>query len=124
MKNHQLPLSRSEYEKFQAARRRAIFSVCAILLYAVALALMVNLFKVEPSPAILLVSGFLIIIVSMIQFIRYKCPRCKTTPMTTRTSFGGGEVVIGGYVALRPKKCHKCGVLFEPPTEERGQLQI
>jgi hypothetical protein len=115
------PLTQAEYEKFQAKRRRVISGVIVAFSFVGVLAISIKFLHLEPHPAVPFLF-FPITIWLLIQMFKFKCPRCGTTPMTTRTSFGGGEVVVGSFVALRPKKCHKCGVAFAPPQPDANQI--
>jgi len=112
------PLSRIEYEKFQALRKRVILSGCFGFGFSVVIAIMVNVLHVEPNFGVLAVGSFISVIWILLQMFKYKCPRCGAMPMTTRPSFSPEEVTVTGFVALFPKKCHKCGVLFVPPKED------
>ena len=114
------PLTQAEYETFQAKRRGVIRGVIVAFSFVGVLAICTKLLHLEPHPAVPFLF-FPITIWLLFQMFKFKCPRCGTTPMTTRTSFGGGEVVVGNFVALRPKKCHKCGVAFAPPEPEAEQ---
>jgi len=118
MTNDSKPLSREEYERFETLRKRVLFGGCVVFAYAVCVAIMVNLFHFEPNLFIIMVSFPIPTIWTLFQMFKYKCPRCGTTPMVKRLSFGFGEVEAGSYVALSPKKCLKCSVLFAPPQEE------
>ena len=115
------PLTQTEYGKFESNRKRVIFGGIAAFAFAGVVGICQKVFRLEPNPYVFFVLLWIITIWLLIQMFKFKCPRCGTTPMTTRPSFGGGEVVIGSFVALRPKKCHKCGVAFAPPEPEAEQ---
>ena len=110
--NPQDTLSQVEYADFLKLRQRVILAGGAGFLFAVMVAVMVNVLHIEPHPVVLFPLSFPIVIWLLIQMIKYKCPRCGNTPMITRLSFGGGEATAGGFVSLFPKKCSKCGVHF------------
>jgi len=114
------PLTQAEYEKFESNRKRVISGVIVVFSFVGVLAISIKFLHLEPHPAVPFLF-FPITIWLLIQMFKFKCPRCGTTPMTTRTSFGGGEVMVGSFVALRPKKCHKCGVSFAPPQLDADQ---
>lgn len=110
-------LSQAEYKDFQSRRTRVVVGFCAALSYALLLAVLKHTLHVEPNLALLLACGFAIGIWVLLQLFGFKCPRCGTIPMMTRTSFGTGNAAVTGFVALRPKKCLKCGVRFTRPQE-------
>jgi hypothetical protein len=112
------PLTQAEFDRFNTRRKRVIYGVIAIFSFAVLLGINDKLLHLKPHVAVIFLFGVPIMLWTLIQMLKFKCPRCDTTPMTTRASLGGGEVEVGSYVALRPKKCHKCGVLFEPPKQD------
>lgn len=105
-------LSRAEYDSFQSRRLKVLLGGVLGFAFAIAVAITVNLFHVEPHPVVLGVGSFVCVIWLLVQMFKYKCPRCGTTPMTTRLTFGNDETAEGGFLALFPKKCSKCGVLF------------
>ena len=111
------PLTQTECDKFQSQRKRVVAGVVAIFSFAGVLVVSKKILHLEPNQLVIFLFGVPLILWLLIQMFKFKCPRCGTTPMTTRTSFGGGEVVVGSFVALRPKKCHKCGVAFAPPQD-------
>ncbi|MCA0176618.1 MAG: hypothetical protein LCH73_10085, partial [Proteobacteria bacterium] len=115
IKRSEGPLTQIEFDMFNARRKRIIFGFTGIFSLAIFLGVNDKLLQLKIPVGAIFVCGASIMLWTLIQMLKFKCPRCNTTPMTTRTSLGGGGVEIGGYVALRPKKCHKCGVLFEPP---------
>lgn len=114
----QKPLTQVQYDTFQSQRKRVIFAGIAVFSFAGVMGLNQKFLHLEPNPFVIFVCVGVITIWLLIQMFKYKCPRCGTTPMTTRPSFGGGEVVVGSFVALRPKKCHKCGVSFVAPQPD------
>jgi len=113
----QEPLTQVEYKKFQHFRKRVIFSGIAAFSFAGVMGINQKFLHLEPNPFVIFVCVGLITIWGLIQMFKYKCPRCGTTPMMTRPSFGGGEVAVGSFIALRPIKCLKCGVSFSPPQQ-------
>lgn len=116
------PLTQAEFDKFNAQRKRVIYGLIAAFSFAGLVVAANKLFTFVPHPAVVFLFCVPITLWTLIQMFKFKCPSCGTTPMTTRASLGGGEVEVGSYVALRPKKCHKCGVLFEPPLKDSGRL--
>jgi hypothetical protein len=112
------PLTQAEFDKFNAQRKRVIWAVLAPFAYACVVVAAKKLLDFDAHPAAHFLFGAPTIIWALVEMFKFKCPRCNATPMTTRASLGGGEVEVGSYVALRPKKCHKCGVLFEPPKQD------
>ncbi len=115
------PLTQAEFDTFNARRLGVIHSMILIFTLAVVVGVAGRFFGFAPNAALVFWCGAPLVIWGLIQMFKFKCPRCHTTPMTTRASLGGGEVEVGSYVALRPKKCHKCGVLFEPPKPNETQ---
>jgi predicted RNA-binding Zn-ribbon protein involved in translation (DUF1610 family) len=118
------PLTQTEYDKFRSLRKRAMAPLIAAFAFAIVMVVTQKVFYLEPPMVVLFLFIVPITIWGLIQILKYKCPRCGTMPMMTRTSLGGGEVEVGSYVALRPKKCHECGVLFECPQKVSGQFDV
>lgn len=112
----QEPLTRAESDKFQSQRKRVTLAGVAVLSFAGVMAINQKFFRLEINVLVIFACVGVITIWGLIQMFKYKCPRCGTTPMMTRPSFGGGDVEVASFVALRPKKCFKCGVSFAPPA--------
>lgn len=111
------PLTQVEFDEFNSQRKRMIWAVIAPFAYACVIVAVKKLFDFEVHPAVHFLFGAPSIIWALVEMLKFKCPRCGTMPMTTRTSLGTGEIEVGSYVALRPKKCRQCGVLFEAPPQ-------
>lgn len=105
-------LSRVEFDQFEGARKlAAILWVLCLGLGLLAATLKIAFNRViDVDLAVGLT--FILTIMLLVTIFRYKCPRCGTTPMTERVSVATGEIEAGGFVALRPKRCMKCGVMF------------
>jgi hypothetical protein len=117
------PLTQAEYTKFQMRRKRVILGVAAIFSFAVFLGINDKFLHFTPPMALLFLFAVPIMLWTLIQMFKFQCPRCGTMPMTMRASLGAGEGEVGNYMALRPKKCHKCGVLFEPPLRDSARRE-
>lgn len=109
---NQGPLSKTEFDSFQSRRFKVLLTGCIGFAFAIGVAVSVNIFHVEPHPAVLGIGSFVCVISLMVQLFKSKCPRCDTTPMTTRVSLGANEGTAGSFVSVFPTKCSKCGVLF------------
>ena len=112
----QEPLTQAELHKFQSQRMRVILAGVAVFSFAGLMAINQKFFRLEINLIVIFLFGGAPILWGLIQMFKYKCPRCGTTPMMTRPSFGGGQVEVGSFVALFPKKCFKCGVSFASPA--------
>lgn len=112
----QEPLTQAESDEFQLQRKRVILAGVAVFSFAGLMAINQNFFRLETNAFVIFIFVGAIILWGLIQVFKYKCPRCGTTPMMTRPSFGVGQVEAGSFVALFPKKCFKCGVSFAPPA--------
>ena len=113
----QAHLSEPQYEMFQAQRKRVIGGVLAIFAVVGVMVISQKLLRLEFHPAVHFALFVPITLWTMIQMFKFKCPQCGVTPMMTRPSFSSGEVAVTGYVALRPRTCHKCGVSFAAPPQ-------
>ena len=111
-------LTEAEYVRFRARRLKVVYAAAVSFVYAAVLAAIGDLINIESHLGVVFLVSLGLVLWALSQMFRFKCPRCGVTPMTTRPSLGSGEVVVTGYVALNPKKCHKCGVSFRLPTTD------
>jgi len=105
-------LSRVEFDQFEGARKLVaiLWALCLGLgLLAATLKIAFNR-EIDVDLAVGLT--FILTIMLLVAMFRYKCPRCGTNPMIERVSVATGEIEVGGFVALHPKRCTKCGVMF------------
>ena len=108
-------LTEAEHRKFASRRIAMTRGLVALFVLPVVLALNAKLLHFEirgAAVAIIFAYAFGVGLWTMVQMFRFKCPRCGTTPMAKRLSFGGGVVESSSFVALSPKQCQKCGVKF------------
>ena len=107
-------LTQGEIALFRAKRTRVVSAVAAAFAYSLGALVTSKVLHIDIHAAVHFLLMWLITIWLIVAMLRFKCPRCKTTPMTTRLTLGG-DVEIGRYVALFPTRCHKCGVTFRTP---------
>lgn len=73
-------LSQAEYKDFQSRRTRVVVGFCAVLSYALLLAVLKHALHVEPNLALLLACGFAIGIWVLFQLFGFKCPALRDDP--------------------------------------------
>lgn len=114
-------LTVEEFARFQKQRNKLVFAVAGALAYSIGALVTSKVLHINIHAAVHFALMWLITVWLIVTMLRFKCPRCKTRPMTTRHTFGG-EVETGRYVALFPTRCHKCGVRFDRLRHTRDAL--
>lgn len=113
------PLTLAEFEQF-ASRRARLWKAAGIAFsYSTCLALLTTFgasYGLVVSEFIVALATLPLCLCCLIAMLSFKCPRCGAVPMTRRTSLATGTLEYGGFVALRPKSCGKCEVLFVKPA--------
>lgn len=103
-------LTQAEFFAFEKKRLRMIYGFVAIFLVACLLGVNDKLLHVDLHVGLVMFCVVPLMLWTLVQTLKFKCPRCGATPLTTRKSVSIDQVEVGNYVAFRPKVCQRCGV--------------
>lgn len=113
------PLTMEEFELFERKRMRMWKAWGVMFAYSLCIVLLDTLqthYGLAFSEVTVILTGFPVGICLLFITLAFKCPRCGEVPMAKRFSIFTFGVEYGGYVALRPKSCGKCGAPFVKPS--------